>query len=117
MDEATERKMLEEKIKKFEERKKNNKIDLGEESDEDWFGQQDSETKRKLIALAYKAFLYATLINIFVAILFVLWVRYYLGHKTIPDFKDKFLEPKVKKFKEKTGIIKVHDKVFGSINY
>ena len=98
-----EKKNLQEKIEKLKGKIKKNKIDLGEDTDEDWYGQQDPGTKRKLIGLAYKAFLYATLINIAVAILFICWVRFYLGLKTIPEFKEEYLGPKVRRFKEKLG--------------
>jgi hypothetical protein len=96
--------------------KKKNKYDFGDESDEDHWDKADPDMKKKISNLAAKALGIATLINIFVAILFVLWVRYYLGHKTIPEFKSEYLQPRITRIREKFGIQEVHDKVYDSLN-
>jgi hypothetical protein len=96
--------------------KKKNKYDFGDESDEDHWDKADAEMKKKISNLAAKALGIATLINICIAILFVLWVRYYLNYKTIPEFKSEYLQPRITRIREKFGIQEVHDKVYDSLN-
>lgn len=75
-----------------------NTITLNEDEEEEVVINE--ENQKLANHLAFKALLYATLINIAAAILFVLVMRYYYDFKTIKEFKTA-LDSKIQIFKSK----------------